>query len=163
MESPVPSTDEAVLMSDIDDQIRKALEEGKFDDLPGKGKPLNLDDNPYADPNWQLAHHMLRSSGYTLPWIAARQEIDAQIETARATLARAWEWREGSLKGGQPNDQVDPEWQRVLKAFQEQVDKINKKIFDYNLQTPSEKFQLMKLNAGKEIETIKSGDLKSFG
>ena len=150
-------------MSDIDDQIRKALEDGMFDDLSGKGKPLNLDDNPYADPDWQLAHHMLRSSGYTLPWISARQEIDAQIETARATLARGWEWRERSLKGGRPNDQVEAEWQRAVKAFQEQVDKINKKIFDYNLQTPSEKFQLMKLNAGKEIEAVKSGDLKLGG
>jgi DnaJ family protein C protein 28 len=150
-------------MSDIEDHIRKALEDGKFDDLPGKGKPLNLDDNPYADPDWQLAHHMLKSSGYTLPWIAARQEIDAQVEAARTTLARAWEWRKHSLQSNQPYAEVDAEWQRAEKAFKEQVEKINKKIFDYNLQTPSEKFQLMKFNAGKEIEAIKSDDQKSFG
>ena len=144
------------MMSDIEDHIRKALEEGKFDDLPGKGKPLNLDDNPYADPDWQLAHHMLKSSGFTLPWIAARQEIDAQVETARATLARAWEWRERSLPSGQPYAHVEAEWQRSVKAFEERVEKINKKIFDYNLQTPSEKFQLMKLNAQREIEAVKN-------
>ena len=142
-------------MSDIEDHIRKALEDGKFDDLPGKGKPLNLDDNPYADPEWQLAHHMLKSSGYTLPWIAARQEIDAQVETARATLVRAWEYRERSLQSGQPHAQVEAEWQRAGKAFEAQVEKINKKIFDYNLQTPSEKFQLMKINAQKELEAVK--------
>jgi DnaJ family protein C protein 28 len=150
-------------MSEIEDPIRKAMEDGKFDDLPGKGKPLNLDDNPYADPDWQLAHHMLKSSGFTLPWIAARQEIDTQIETARTTLARAWEWRTRSLQGSQPYTQVEAEWQRAVRAFEEQVEKINKKIFDYNLQTPSEKFQLMKLNAQKEIETVKSDDHKSGG
>jgi DnaJ homolog subfamily C member 28 len=154
MGSTIPPTAQVVLMSDIDDHIQKALEEGKFDDLPGKGKPLNLDDNPYADPDWQLAHHMLKSSGYTLPWIAARQEIDAQVEAARATLARAWEWRKRSLQDNQPYAQVEGEWQRAVRAFEDQVEKINKKIFDYNLQTPSDKFQLMKLNPQKEVEEV---------
>ncbi len=31
-------------MSDIDDPIKKAMQDGQFDDLPGKGKPLNLDE-----------------------------------------------------------------------------------------------------------------------
>ena len=144
-------------MSDIDDHIRKAIEEGKFDDLPGKGKPLNLDDNPHADPDWQLAHHMLKSSGYTLPWIEARQEIDAQIEAARTALARAWEWRQRSLLGDRPYADVEAEWQRAIRSFEGQVEKINQKIFDYNLQTPSDKFQLLKLNAEKEIDQVKSG------
>ena len=29
-------------MRSIDEQIRKAMEEGQFDNLPGKGKPLPL-------------------------------------------------------------------------------------------------------------------------
>jgi DnaJ family protein C protein 28 len=143
-------------MPEIDDHIQKAMNEGKFDDLPGKGKPLNLDDNPHTDPDWRLAHHMLKSSGYTLPWIAARQEIEAQIEAARADLGRAWEWRGRALQGGQPYAQAEAEWERAERVFQEQVEKINKKIFDYNLQTPSEKFQLLKLNAKKELEAIES-------
>jgi DnaJ family protein C protein 28 len=142
-------------MSAIDDQIRKAVNDGKFDDLPGKGKPLNLDENPHVDPDWRLAHHMLKSSGYTLPWIAARREIDALMEAARGALSRAWEWRGRALAGGQPASQVEAEWGRAQQAFAEQVEKINQKIFDYNLQTPSEKFQLMKLSAGKEIEAVK--------
>jgi DnaJ family protein C protein 28 len=143
-------------MPEIDDHIQKAINEGKFDDLPGKGKPLNLEDNPHANPDWRLAHHLLKSSGYTLPWIAARQEIEEQIEAARASLGRAWEWRQRALQGGQPYAQADAEWGRAVRAFQEQVEKINKKIFDYNLQTPSEKFQLLKLSAEKEVEAVKS-------
>jgi DnaJ family protein C protein 28 len=150
-------------MAEIEDHIRKAMEDGKFDDLPGKGKPLNLDDNPHADPDWQLAHHMLKSSGYTLPWIAARQEIDDLVEVARTTLVRAWEWRERSLRSSQPYDQVEAEWQRAVRAFEDQVNKINQKIFDYNLQTPSDKFQLMKLNARKELEAVKAGKIKPAG
>lgn len=142
-------------MSQIDDQIRKAIKDGKFDDLPGKGRPLNLDDNPHVNPDWRLAHHMLQSSGYTLPWIEARHEIEALIEAARRALSRAWDWRQRALGSGQPAAQVEAEWGRAQRAFEEQVEVINQKIFDYNLQTPSEKFQLMKLNAGIEIERMK--------
>jgi DnaJ family protein C protein 28 len=142
-------------MLEIDNHIRKAINEGKFDNLPGKGKPLNLDDNPHANPDWRLAHHMLKSSGYTLPWIAARQEIEMQIEAARSDLGRAWEWRKRALQGGQLQAQAEAEWQRAVRVFEGQVEKINQKIFDYNLQTPLEQFQLLKLNPEKEIEAAK--------
>ena len=142
-------------MPEIDDHIQKAMSEGKFDDLPGKGRPLNLDDNPHANPDWRLAHHLLKSSGYTLPWIAARQEIEAQVEAARAALRRAWEWREQAQQSRQSQAQVEAEWQRAMRAFEGEVEKINKKIFDYNLQTPSEKFKLLKLKAEKEIDAVK--------
>ncbi len=46
-------------MPNIEDLIQRAIQEGKFSDLPGKGKPLRLDDNPHADPDWQLAYHLL--------------------------------------------------------------------------------------------------------
>jgi DnaJ family protein C protein 28 len=142
-------------MPNIEEHIRQAMQAGKFDDLPGKGKPLNLDENPHVDPDWRLAHHMLKSSGYTLPWIAARQEIEALIDDARSALRRAWGWHERALGGGQPAAQVEAEWRRAQRAFAEQVEKINQKIFDYNLQTPAEKFQLMKVNADREIEAVK--------
>jgi len=39
--------------SPIDEIIRRAIEEGQFDDLPGKGKPLRLDEDPNSDPAWR--------------------------------------------------------------------------------------------------------------
>jgi DnaJ family protein C protein 28 len=141
-------------MAKIDEQIRRAMEEGAFSDLPGKGKPLNLDNNPLADPEWRLAHHVLRGSGYTLPWIAARQEIEASLEKARADFRRAWEWRQEALSRGEPPQQVASEWGRAEEAFRQEVAEINKRIFDYNLQAPSEKVQLLKINVEREIERL---------
>jgi hypothetical protein len=83
-------------VSDIEEHIRRAIESGKFDDLPGKGKPLNLDDDQWVDSDWRLAHHTLKSAGYTLPWIEMLKEIDLEIEAARLALRRAWEWRSAS-------------------------------------------------------------------
>jgi DnaJ homolog subfamily C member 28 len=145
-------------MPSIDDHIQKAMQDGKFDNLPGKGKPLRLDENPYEDPDWRLAHHVLKESGFTLPWIELRQEIETETAAARAALARAWEWRQAALEKRQPYAEAEAEWQRAVAVFKEQVEKINKRIFDYNLQTPAESLQVMKLNAGKEIEKVKAAD-----
>ena len=59
-------------MNKAEDQIRRAMEEGKFDDLPGEGKPLRLENDPFEDPEWRMAHHVLRNGGFTLPWIEAK-------------------------------------------------------------------------------------------
>ncbi|UCF26898.1 MAG: DUF1992 domain-containing protein, partial [Chloroflexota bacterium] len=69
--------------SSIEEIIRRAIEEGEFDDLPGKGKPLQLDQNPHQDPEWRAAHNMLKSGGFSLPWIESLGEIEVQMQDAR--------------------------------------------------------------------------------
>ena len=143
-------------MSDIDDPIKKAMQDGQFDDLPGKGKPLNLDENPFADPEWELAHHVLKSSGFTLPWIETRQQIEKELAEARADLKRAWEWRQSTAAQIIPPAQVELQWQQRLSAFREKVISLNQRIRDFNLEAPSDCFHLLVLNADKEIAALVS-------
>ena len=138
----------------VEESIRQAMQDGKFDNLPGKGKPLRWDENPNEDPEMALAHHVLKSAGYTLPWIETRRTIEADLEQARAALRRNWNWRGGELAQGHPPAQVDAEWQRALEAFRTQVAVINKRIFSYNLEVPSESLQRSQVNTEKEIEAI---------
>ena len=42
-------------MPDIEEEISRAMREGKFSNLAGKGKPLRLEDDQFADPEWRLA------------------------------------------------------------------------------------------------------------
>lgn len=42
-----------------ENRIRQAIEEGKFDDLPGTGKPISDIDEPY-DPMWWVRQWMRR-------------------------------------------------------------------------------------------------------
>jgi DnaJ family protein C protein 28 len=141
-------------MNDIEDPIDKAMQDGKFDDLPGKGKPLNLDENPFADPDWELAHHVLKSGGFTLPWIETRQQIEHDLEKARADLRQAWEWRQSASPQKMTLAQVEQQWQQYLSAFREKVITLNKQIRDYNLEAPAERFHLLVLNTEKEIAAI---------
>src|SRR5512133_1234249 len=104
-------------MPDIEDAIEKAMQEGKFNDLPGKGKPLSLDDNPHEDPAWRLANHVLKTSGFSLPWIEARKEIEAEIEQARQALQRARSWHLTQAARRRNDPEVEAEWQRAVRAF----------------------------------------------
>jgi DnaJ family protein C protein 28 len=146
-------------MPNIEDHLRRAIEEGKFDDLPGKGKPIRWDDNPFVEPDWQLAFRMLRGAGFALPWMETRKEIETQLEAARASLKRAWEWRRANarqpaLAAGQPPTFVEDEWQRALDAFREQIAEVNQRIFDYNLEVPLPRFQRPPVDAQAEITEV---------
>lgn len=46
-------------------QLRRAIERGEFDDLPGSGKPLNLSDR--HDPDWWLKSLAAREGFVLLP------------------------------------------------------------------------------------------------
>jgi DnaJ family protein C protein 28 len=140
--------------SSIEKIIRRAMEEGEFDDLPGKGKPLQLDNNPYQDPEWRAAHHILKSSGFSLPWIEALREIENKLQEAQTALARSWGWYQAELSRVDGPSQNENEWNRAVKSFDEQITAINEEIRSYNLQAPNERFQLLALNLEQEFERI---------
>lgn len=138
----------------LDELISKAIERGEFDGLRGKGKPLQIDDNPLADPEWRLAHHLLKSNDFTLGWIADQQEIDQRLAAARSRLASAWRYRNHSAERF---EMLEANWQQAQAAFREEVEALNRKIRDYNLSVPLEQFQRLAINAEREIEQVQAG------
>jgi DnaJ family protein C protein 28 len=140
----------------IEEQIRSAIEAGKFDNLPGKGKPLHLDQNPFEDPEWHLANHVLKTSGFSLPWIEKRREIEELIHFARRSLEFAYEWREQAIKADMPEIQVVAEWNEAVGKFREQTAEINALILTYNLEVPSLQFQMPHLSIDRELDLTSS-------
>ena len=139
-------------MSQVEDQIHRAMEAGQFDNLPGKGKPRHLEEDPFEDPEWRMAHHVLRNSGFTLPWIEARSELEEAIQEAREALRRSWAWRQAALAKNQTVASVDAEWERALQVFRQKVEEINRDILTYNLKAPSPQFHMLRVDAEGEIE-----------
>jgi Domain of unknown function (DUF1992) len=45
-----------------EDKIKKAIEEGEFDNLPGQGKPLNLEDLSHIPEELRIAYKVLKNS-----------------------------------------------------------------------------------------------------
>jgi len=63
----------------VDLQIRRAMERGEFDDLPGAGKPLKLPDR--HDPDWWVKQLIEREkiTGVLPPALGLRKE-DAELD-----------------------------------------------------------------------------------
>ncbi len=58
-----------------DQRIREAIERGEFDNLPGAGKPLDLDDDSMVPEDLRVAYRILRNAGCLPPELEARREI----------------------------------------------------------------------------------------
>lgn len=68
-----------------EERITEAMAAGEFDNLPGAGKPLNLDEYLKAPRGWRMAFGLLRSNGYR-PY---EVELMEDIARTRALLAEA--------------------------------------------------------------------------
>jgi hypothetical protein len=56
-------------------RIVKAIREGAFDDLPGTGQPLKLDDDSHVPEDLRMAYKILKNAGYVPPEVALSKEI----------------------------------------------------------------------------------------
>ena len=143
----------------IEEIIRQAMQEGKFDDLPGKGKPLKLDDNPHQDPDWRVAHHLLKSGGFSLPWIELLSEIHTNLQGARASLERVWAWQQRGQDRNSTGKHDQEEWGSSVEQFENQARAINDQIRTYNLEVPNPQFQLPLVEVNHEImRVMNNGD-----
>ena len=136
--------------------IREAIEKGEFDNLPGKGQPLDLSENPFEDPDLRTVHRLLRNAGFAPAWIEERKDIEAQFELARTTLSRAWGLY--APDGKSPNADA---WERNVTEFRAQVAELRRRVHIYNLKAPSNIFHKRQLDPDALIEEIKIGKLGS--
>ena len=58
-----------------EERIREAIEHGEFDDLPGKGKPLKLEDDSHLPADLRLAYKVLKNANCLPPELELRREI----------------------------------------------------------------------------------------
>ena len=64
------------ILDDIaEERIREAIRRGDFDDLPGKGKPLALEDDSHIPQDLRLAYKVLKNAGCLPPELELRKEI----------------------------------------------------------------------------------------
>lgn len=150
--------------SAIDKQIREAEERGVFDNLPGKGRPLDLRPNPWAGDR-EMAFKLLRDAGYAPEWIEQDKEIRARLDRARKVLLARWarhqdRWQE---LAGQSGSWVEAErsrtaaaWDSALRAFEEEVASLNRDITILNLKVPATLFQRLPIDVRREVERVQA-------
>ncbi len=115
-----------------EEKIQAAMRQGQFDQLAGKGRKLNLEDNPHEPESQRLSNHLLRNNGFLPIWLEIGQEIEQEINLLRTQIRTA---------GTEIN------WTN----WRHQIDAINRRIFSYNLQVPLQAFQRPLLDLEYEL------------
>ncbi|HEX9443930.1 MAG TPA: DnaJ family domain-containing protein [Candidatus Binatia bacterium] len=59
----------------VEEKILQAQREGAFDNLPGRGKPLRLDDQTWVPEDLRVAYHVLKNAHVLPPEAELLKEI----------------------------------------------------------------------------------------
>ena len=73
-------------------KIQDAMDRGDFDGLPGRGRPLRLDDMSGVPPHLRLGYKVLRNAGVAPPEVELRREVyrlDREIAATTDPVALA--------------------------------------------------------------------------
>jgi hypothetical protein len=58
-----------------ENRIKEAIEAGEFDNLRGKGQPLDLNDDSHIPPELRMAYKILKNADCLPPELTLRQEV----------------------------------------------------------------------------------------
>jgi hypothetical protein len=58
-----------------EERIREAMDRGEFDNLPGRGEPLELENDSHLPEDLRLAYKILRNADCLPPELQLRKEI----------------------------------------------------------------------------------------
>ncbi len=135
----------------VEDQIQKAQQDGQFDNLRGRGKPLaHLD----ADAFEQL----VKEQGFRPHFVELDAEIRARIEVARQAVRRTYEWVMQARAGGSVDRHyAQDEWRKALSIFDQRLAEINQLIQTFNLELPEPLRHLQRFPLKREEELQKLG------
>ena len=85
----------------VEERIREAQQQGAFDNLPGKGKPIVLEDLSTVPEDLRMAYHILKNAHVLPPEAELRKEIHTlqdllryiEDDGERKALAKEIEWK----------------------------------------------------------------------
>jgi len=69
----------------VEQRIKEAQERGEFDNLPGRGKPLDLEDDSHVPEDLRIAYKILKNADCLPPELQEKKEI-RQMEDLLASL-----------------------------------------------------------------------------
>ena len=119
--------------------IAEAMKRGEFDNLEGAGKPLNLEENPFAPDEMHMAYKILKDNGYAPYWI----ELGKEIDTLRAKLNKEVDDFKrytrivfSEKRSSAAIRRYEQKKNDFYTQSRERLEEISKKILDYNLHCP---------------------------
>lgn len=140
----------------VEERIRKAMERGEFDNLKGKGRPLDLREKPFEDPDMRLAYKILSNAGYSPYWVSMGKDIDVEISSCQQVIDQFVSFvTRRPLEGRANSALVIERRDEVLEICSKKLARANKKIDQFNLIVPVYWLQRKKLDEDEEMARIR--------
>ena len=135
----------------VEDQIQKAQQDGQFDNLRGRGKPLtHLETDAFEQ--------LVKEQGFRPHFVELDAEIRARIEVARQAVRRTYEWvMQARASGSVDRHYAQDEWRKALSIFDQRLAEINQLIQTFNLELPEPLRHLQRFPLKREEELQKLG------
>ncbi|MEE6467980.1 hypothetical protein FKM82_008126 [Ascaphus truei] len=131
----------------VEDLIQESMAKGDFDNLSGKGKPLEkFSYCPHVDPMTHNLNRILIDNGYQPEWINLQKEIRHTIDKLRKEVLSS------RKKLGEPMTHTkNQQWGEICEQLKADITKLNKRINNFNLVVPLLNRQMVHFNVAKEI------------
>lgn len=175
---------ERAIRNMVEERIQAAMEAGAFENLPGKGRPLRLDENPYVPAELRLAYKVLADANFAPDWIeldkklrVARDEIDALQKRHVAWLKRQAIGSSATTLRSSPSDPQAPAQElppprpsnavlarhrRTRDELVKRVDEVNRQIDELNLIVPQLSLQRPRLSVEEVLSDFDEGCRKAY-
>ncbi|MBO8140667.1 MAG: DUF1992 domain-containing protein [Firmicutes bacterium] len=133
-----------------EDRIQEAMANGAFDNLPGKGRPLDLRENPYVPPELRLPYKLLKDASCAPDWIELDRSVRSARERVDAFQRRHVEWLRRQVPGR--DDAAVISWHRRMRQeFMRRLDDLNHQIDRLNLVVPQLVLQRPRVDAAEAL------------
>jgi hypothetical protein len=146
-----------------DRKIREAQDEGKFDDLAGKGRPLQLENDRRVPPELRAAYRLMKEAQILPDWIELDREVRRRQEAWSArleTFARRREEEAAALAGRTPGEALQARLDRQRDLFLEQaaaeLRALNALIDRLNLIVPTPAQQRLRADLRARVEELEA-------
>jgi len=131
-------------MSWFDDLMKEARERGDFDNLPGAGKKLIIDNDPHTPSEMRMAYKILKDNDLAPDWITqgkalerTQEKIITAVQKARRVYQEALITAQRAAQPALAADQARAKYERTLAGIGEDIRRFNSEVLTFNLKLPS--------------------------
>ena len=141
-----------------DRKIREAVEEGQFDNLPGKGQPLNLEIDLRVPPEQRMAYRLMREAKILPEWIQLDKDVRTRLQLWDSRIEQFIKDRDRELERRAPSRErdafLDAQRDRFLIRSAEGLRDLNRFIDRLNLAAPTPAQQRLRIQMSERMQEL---------
>ncbi len=140
----------------IEDLIQDGQDRGVFDNLSGKGKPLDLGSNLYEGDR-KLANQLMKEHDVVPPWLARRSQAAEAADELRQDFDRRWRRHEQAYRLVRDDGRrkaLALSWRSHCRRWEAEIVEVNTLVDEFNLRRPINGMELIKLRLNDELKRV---------